>query len=300
MRASLTISLLSVCLFANAQFNNGGFEDLNSQAMPQYWQGDLHIFAITVDSNGVFQVDSVVYDAGSDYALSTDAHSGQYAIELRNAYNYTQDEALVGRVHANSDTTNYQGFPLVTVPVTQRPASIGFWAKYAPLADDSAQVTVTVLDEAESTIGTGLLTIGGTVSQYTAFDVPVIYSTEDVAAFIQLTFANATFGGTASFGTRLLIDDVSVTFTPDAVNEAVLPASSLSVFPVPADAQCTVRPKDGAQVLSIAVLCADGRIAATPAQMGDIFDTSALAAGSYVLSIRTTTGFAKARLMVNH
>lgn len=298
MRTTLTLTLLSAALIANAQITNGGFEELNSDAMPQYWQGDIHLLVITIDSNGVQNMDSVVYDGGTDYALSTDAHTGQFAMELRNGYNYTQQSALIGRVHANSDTTNYQGFPLVSVPVTQRPLSIGFWAKYAPLADDSAEVTVNVLDEAENTIGTGLFTFGGSIPQYMAFEVPIEYTSEDVAAFIQLTFANATYGGTASLGTRLLIDDVSMTVAPDGVSEQALSVPLLNIFPVPADAVCTMRASDGVKVLAVSVLGADGRVIASPVLMGDALDTSSLTAGSYLLSVRTTTGTSKARLLI--
>lgn len=300
MRTTLTLTLLSAALLANAQITNGGFEDLNSNAMPQYWQGDIHLLVITIDSNGVQHMDSIVYDGGTDYALSTDAHSGQYAMELRNGYNYTQESALIGRVHANSDTTNYQGFPMVSVPIAQRPLSIAFWAKYAPLADDSAEVTVNVLDEAENTIGTGLLAFGGAIPQYTAFEVPIVYTSEDVAAFIQLTFANATYGGTASLGTRLLIDDVSMTVAPDGVGEQALSAPLLNIFPVPADAHCTVRPADGSKVLAVSVLGADGRVISSPVLMGDVLDTGSLSAGSYLLSVRTTTGVSKVRLVVGH
>ncbi len=307
MRTNLTLSLLSSTLFANllsmqagAQINNAGFEDLNSSSLPQYWSADIHLLAITVDSNGVWHVDSVVYDGGTDYALSADAHSGQYAMELRNGYNFTQQGPLVGRVHASTDTATYQGFPLISVPVAQRPESIGFWAKYAPLADDSAEVSVNVLDVSENIIGTGYLTIGGAVPQYTAFNVSITYTSLDAAAFIQLTFANATYLGTASLGTRLLIDDVSVAFEPDAVGEHTAPALHLSLFPVPSDMQCTVRSSDGARVLDVTVLAADGRAVAAPVLMGDVFDTSALPVGNYLLSVLTNVGVSKARMVVVH
>lgn len=308
MRTNLTHCLLSAVVLANlpagearAQITNGGFEDLNSSSLPRYWQGDLHLLAITIDSNGVYHVDSVVYDGGTDYALSTDAHSGQYAMELRNGYNYTQQGGIVGRMHASADTTSYQGFPIVTVPVTQRPLSVGFWAKYAPLATDSAEVIVVVLDGTETTIGTGLLTIGQAVTQYTAFEVPIVYTSEATAMFMQLTFSNARYeGGTVTLGTRFLIDDVNVTFAPDGVSEQPSSEQRVEVFPLPSDATCTVRPLDGSRVLAASLIDAQGRAVGSPVLTNNTFDTSALRSGSYVLNMRTNSGAAKARVLVNH
>lgn len=301
MRTDLTLCLLSATLLTNAQVTNGGFENLNSSSLPQYWQWDIHILAITIDSNGVYHVDSVVYDGGTDYALSTDAHSGQYAMELRNGYNYTQEEPIVGRMHASADTTSYQGFPLVNVPITQRPVSVGFWAKYAPIATDSAEVTVNVLDEAENMIGSGLLYIGEVVSQYTAFEVPIVYTTEVPAMFVQLTFSNAHYeAGTATLGTRFLIDDVTVTFAPDGVSEQVSSEQRVEVFPMPSDATCTVRPPDGSRVLATSLIDDQGRVVDSPVLSNNTFDTSALPSGNYVLNLRTTSGSAKARVLVKH
>lgn len=301
MRTNLTLCLLSAALLSNAQVTNGGFENLNSSSLPQYWQGDIHLLAITVDSNGVFHVDSVVYDGGTDYALSTDAHSGQYAMELRNGYNYTQQGGIVGRIRASADTGAYQGFPIVTVPISQRPWSIDFWAKYAPLGTDSAEVSVVVLDETETTIGTGLLTIGDAVTEYTAFEVPVVYTSEAPAMFMQLTFANArSEEGSITLGTRFLIDDVNITFAPDGVREEVLSAQQVEVFPLPADAMCSVRPLDGARILNVSLIDAQGRVVDSPILKNGVLDTSAIPSGSYVLNMRTTSGQAKARVLVKH
>lgn len=298
MRILTTISLVAVTAFTHAQISNGGFEDISVDMLPHFWTGDLHVIAITIDTNGVVHTDSVVYDGGTDYALSTDAHSGQYAMELRNGYNFSSEASLIGRLHANSDTVTYQGFPLLNIPVDQRPMSISFWAKYAPLADDSAQVTVTVLDEGENTIGTGQLVFGGAIVQYTAFEVPITYATQDPPAFMRLTFANATDYGTASLGTRLLIDDVAAAFSPEGVNETARPTSALSLFPVPASDQCTVRTADGSPVLAVQVLGADGRVIASPTIDRGRFGTSFLPAGGYVIAARTQAGTAHARLLV--
>ncbi len=301
MRTNLTLSVFSAALLTNAQVTNGGFEDLNSSSLPQYWQGDIHLLAITIDSNGVYHVDSVVYDGGTDYALSTDAHSGQYAMELRNGYNYTQQGGIVGRMHASADTTSYQGFPIVTIPIAQRPLSIGFWAKYAPLATDSAEVSVVVMDETETTIGTGLLIIGEAVTQYTAFEVPIVYTSEMPAMFMRLTFSNARYeGGTVTLGTRFLIDDVHITFAPDGVNEQLSSEQRVEVFPLPSDAACTVHPLDGSRVLAASLIDAQGRVVDSPVLRNNTFETSALPSGNYVLNLRTTSGSAKARVLVKH
>jgi hypothetical protein len=77
-----------------------------------------------------------------------------------------------------------------------------------------------------------------------------------------------------------------------------LSAPLLNIFPVPADALCTMRTSDGSKVLAVSVLGADGRVIDSPVLMGDALVTSSLSAGSYLLSVRTTTGVSKARLVV--
>lgn len=299
MRTTTTLLSLAAALLSHAQITNGGFEDLNSNAVPQYWTGDIHLQVITIDSNGVAHTDSVVYDGGADYALSADARSGLYAMELRNGFDYTLDQPLVGHLYASMDTNSYQGFPLSTVPVSQRPLSIGFWAKYAPLGSDSAYAGVTVLDEGANTIGGGTLAIGGAVPQYTAFQVPITYFGPEQPAFVQLTFGTATPTGTATLGTRFLIDDVTMATAPNAIAEASF-SQALSVFPLPADERCTVRLFGGAPVLSLTLLDAQGRWVASPQVTDGSFSTSDLPAGDYVVLARSTSGIARAHIVVVH
>ncbi len=298
MRSNLTLAFLSLVTLANAQVSNGGFEDLNVDATAQYWAGDLHLIAIVIDSNGVAHMDSVVYDGGSDYALSTDAHSGQYAMELRNGFNYTANYPIIGRIHANSDTNSYQSFPLVTLPITQRPQTLSFWSKYTPVATDSAEVTIDVFDEGQNMIGAGRLTFGGTGTTYTQFEVPVIYTTQDAAAFMQVTFANGTYGGTVTLGTRLLIDDVQLAFEPNGIAEATVASSTIELFPVPAHDRCAVRSTDGNTILGAEVLSTDGRVEARPQVIGGFLDVSGLSAGVHMLAVRTSKGWSRTRLVV--
>lgn len=300
MRTSFTLALFPAVFFVNAQVNNGGFEDLSVDGLAQYWVGDLHIVQITIDTNGVSHTDSVVYDGGTDYALSADARTGANAMELRNGYNFTSDAPIVGRLHANSDSVSYGGFPIISVPVTQRPTSVEFWAKYAPLGNDSAFASITVLDEAQNTIGYGELSIGGDVPAYAPFQIPVTYSTEDVAAFVQLTFATAAPWGTATLGTRLLIDDVSVTSAPNGLVEVGAEGKALELFPVPADGYCTIRAGRNNTVLAVNLLGIDGSTFPSPVVQAGGFDTSALPAGGYVLSVRTAEGNLRSRLLVVH
>ena len=298
MRAHLTLFSFSAALIATAQLGNGGFESLTVDANAQYWSGDLHILAITLDSNGVWHTDSVVYDGGRDYALSTDAHSGQYAMELRNGYNFTQAYPIVGRLHADADTNSYQSFPIVSMPMGQRPVALTFWAKYAPLGNDSAEVTLNVLDEAQNPIGSGALAIGGTIAEYTAFEVPVTYTSQDPIGFVQLTFANGTSTGSITLGTRMLIDDVALVFAPEGIAGRAGIDGSITLYPVPAADRCTVRTADGSAVLGVQVFSAEGRLLSDQAPVSGTFDTSGLPVGMHIVAVRTRSGIARTRLLV--
>lgn len=279
---------------ASAQLHNGGFEDLNSSEFPAFWQGNMVLLPVWIDSTGESHTDSVVFDGGANYLLNTtDVHSGQHAIELRNGYDFTTSTPFIGAWSAVPDSEGYMGFPLVQIQ-TATPVSIGFYAKYFPVNGDSALVTATVLNDLGDEIGTGSLTIQGTVVAYTAFDMPITYTSADPGMWLQLTFANAHSSGHASLGTRFLIDDVSVSTLQGVEEQAALP--ELTLFPNPAHGSFTLR--TGAAITGLAAVDMNGREQGLERGRDGTVDCTGLAAGSYVLRAITPQGELRRVLVV--
>ncbi|MBL8000590.1 MAG: T9SS type A sorting domain-containing protein [Flavobacteriales bacterium] len=289
---SLAIALAAGC--ANAQVQNGGFEALNSAQEPLYWKWISGPISISIDTSGV--PDSIAYPGGR-YTLNTiQVHTGLYAMEIGNGFNFTTNTPCTGRLAASYDTIFTGGFPIDQVLITARPQAIRFFAAYFPEADDSAYVEVEVSNASYDVIGTGTLRIGGTVATYTEFILPITYTATDSAAIMRLAFHTATPGGTASFNTRFLIDDVSAEntqtgFTPLALEEHI------AVYPNPATDHLTLDLPASAHVLDVRLIDGLGRASTVPFAQGRIA-LQGVAPGRYTLLARTSDGVKAAPLVV--
>ncbi|MEO8734098.1 MAG: hypothetical protein ABI373_07190, partial [Flavobacteriales bacterium] len=162
----LLLFVLPFCQ-ADAQLQNGGFEDLNSETLPYYWKWISDPVIIVIDSTGA--QDSVAYVGGRYTLNSTEVHSGDHAMEIGNGYDFTTQTPFLGTLVASYDTSFAGGFPLDQVLITERPQSVHFFAEYFPEAQDSAFVEAQVYDESYNELGTASLRIGGTVATYTEF-----------------------------------------------------------------------------------------------------------------------------------
>lgn len=300
MRHALLAFLLASAGTASAQFENGGFEDLNEVGLPAYWQGNLAIWNMWVDSTGGFHSDSVVFDGGGNYHLNTtDVHAGQRAIELHNGYNYTQDIPYVGTWSASSERSAYGGFPLVFIGVQQPPLSVEFYAKFQPAGGDSAQAAITVYDAAMNEIGAGVLALSEAVPTYTAFHLPVTYTSAVPAAFFSLSFATTRPGGQMTLGTRLLVDDVALVQAV-GVEEVPVGDPSLHLSPNPAQERVTLRTAENERVLAFRLLDVAGHELPVVRQADGTIACDHLADGLYVIAARTASGEHRARLVVRH
>jgi len=92
---SLTMAMTACSL--QAQVLNSSFENLNAGGSPKNW-GAIIIteVVIGIDSSSTGPTDSLVTD-GAFYAATTDAHTGNYALELHNGYYSYSGTQLPGR-----------------------------------------------------------------------------------------------------------------------------------------------------------------------------------------------------------
>jgi hypothetical protein len=297
MKHILTLLLCLSVVHTHAQVQNGGFEDLNSEALPYYWKWISAPINVVIDTTG--QPDSVVYVGGRYAVNDIDVHSGQRAMEIGNGYNFTTNEPYTGELVATYDTIFAGGFPINEVFLFERPQTVRFFAEYFPEAGDSAFVEVHVFNTSYDEIGTSVLKIGGTVATYTEFEMPITYVSNDSAATMNLSFHTSTPTGPASLNTRLLMDDVTVENTQTGLFENAR-ADNFRLYPNPVDKVLTIDVPVDAEVTSVLLTDALGRTKPMNVVSGHRLDCSALANGLYRVSVPTSAGPVSKPFVVAH
>lgn len=287
MRSTLTLALLATTCSLSAQLQNGGFEALSSLNMPSFWTTGIELIVIG---------DSVVVDSAKYLLNTTDVHSGQHAAELRNSYNFTQDLGSPGVWYASPFEEGYGGFPSPYVPVTERPERVHFWMKYAPVQGDAGYVEVLVFDEAYDEIGTGSLEINGAVSAWTAFEIPVDYTSTDSAAYTYLRFTTMVPGGNPHLGTRMLIDDVSIDFVATSIAE--LNTTALGLFPNPATDEVRLTGLSVGPSTSVRLLDATGRVVMNNTLVNGRLSLNGVLPGAYLLHVDQGGVLYQSRLVI--
>lgn len=213
---------------------NAGFEDTLVGGQLSNW-GNVYLTSITIDSLGNTITDSIVFDGGGYYyGKSPDAHSGNSALILRNAYNYTANYGIVGAVGLSVDS-EFSGWGiLTTIPLQYVPDRFSFYYKFEKAsANDSAGARLRFYDSAMNEVGNGDIIISNATSVYQYVQTTISYTDITDVAYYSLSFTNSySYADYPSvvLGTRLTIDDITFDgITP--VNE--LRQGSLVIFPNP-------------------------------------------------------------------
>lgn len=226
-----------------AQIPNSSFEKINPDGTLCNW-GNVYIFGVSIDSNGVNHSDSIVYD-NPFYSPVNDAFGGAHALQLANAYNYTTNTAIAGAVGCDEDSVFSSWgllnlIPTHSTPFTPfAPINFGFTYKFFPVYGDSAYAEIALWDSLGNQLASGVLIISDSASTYTQAAAPIIYSQAGDAAFYSLSIHNfytATPGlRQPTFGTRLFVDNVGFNFvTNTTAIQANESKSQLNISPNPA------------------------------------------------------------------
>ena len=101
-----------------------------------------------------------------------------------------------------------------------------------------------------------------------------------------VTSVSATPAGPATFGTRLLVDDVDVLYNVTAVQEASLDPDPIKIHPNPASSAVTVDLPSGDAAAQYNLFNSAGQQVSLP-RLNNILDTSGLASGGYMLQVTT-------------
>ncbi len=228
---------------AQAQVPNPSFEQhFTATDILQHW-GNEYIHHAWTDSLGNWHQDSILY---ASIASSTDAHSGTYAMQLQNAYNYTQSRMEIGKAACSTDSFFSSYVPSF---LSYAPQKVSFWYKYFPVSGDTARVHIVVQDPelTDSSMMVGLV-IADTFMTFTAAqityqfaEVPLrythTYSSNQKQVTITFTTGSEAYAHT---GTRMLIDDMQTTRTTSVASIHSGDNFKPALFPNPASDLLTV------------------------------------------------------------
>jgi hypothetical protein len=170
---------------------------------------------------------------------STDSHTGTYAAEIKvtSVFGSIVPVTLTNGDVPN-DFTDYQiNYEKAGTAVSIKPNSVSGYYKFTPDAAsfDSAYAVVILKKwngSTSDTVGLGSLTFAP-ASSYTAFNIPVTYTSTDMPDSIVVAFFNkATQDPSFSPTGKLLIDDISLD-TVATSSGSMTTISSVSVYPNP-------------------------------------------------------------------
>ncbi len=231
---TLFCSMLLLKASAQISIPNPSFDQFNTDGTIRNW-GNVYIFSVGIDSSGNQTGDSIYLDFNY-YFPTQDAHSGEYAIELRNSYNYTTQRGKAGEIIADLDSVYTAWGSFETIPVAQQPREFSFYYQYYPVNGDSGLAEVIVYDSLMEEIGRSTNILTALQSTYTYQSDVIDFSLDLDAAFVLIKFSTFYTAApeirTASLGTRLVIDDVALS-TSTGFNLLNADKNQVQVYPNP-------------------------------------------------------------------
>lgn len=220
----LAATLATLSFFrANAQSINGGFEQWDSV--------DNGMFT-NYAPKGWFEFMNAICESESlPWAVtrSTDAHSGDYAIELKNiATSLNQTTMLMTNSPSQDGGMNNK------IPVTARYNRIEGYYKYSTQQPDTFNIMVLMMN-GEDFIAVANYKQSVNTTNYTKFSIPIMY-TSPASIVPDSAVIMITAGSSDDFkeGSTLLIDDIAFVLSSGLNNYGVAFSADVNVYPNPA------------------------------------------------------------------
>ena len=198
-------------------------------------------------------------------AIGIDKHSGNYSLKLKTIFvnnnpwpaqiRYTVSGIFTGRITPSPFSYDY-GFPY-----TGRPAKLEFWAKYAPIGNDTAGAAIILFKwngVKEDTIVFDNISIPATTI-FTLFQLNLNYYSTLLPDSASISFASSKGYDIARVNSTLFIDDVSLTgwVGIDQYNQN---SDKVKVFPTPAKDYVSILAQiedaDNVKVIDVSGKCA--------------------------------------------
>ncbi len=243
----------------------------------------------------LFQETTIVHSGTSSAKIVTLKQDtiGMFAGILSNAKANLNTTELIATMNLGQSLTLSGG-----TPVTGRIASVSAWVRYTPGKDstgatgiDSGTFVVTVYSQVsgvDSAVGTVTLKIGPTAT-WTQVTAPVVYADSvDGADTVRIQFASSGQIGALDSST-LYVDDVSMTYLPNAVKNVNL-QNDVKVYPNPASGILYVEGADNAGA-NFRLYAMNGQLVANKTLTSkDAIDISTLSDGLYFYTISDVNG----------
>lgn len=273
----VALLLLLTALFAGGargQILNGDFEQAST--VQAGFGGAAHWSRfVNQPAPPACDTDFVGYD--SAYFRTLDAHSGTYAVEIRNA----RCSGVVNYCNLFCADSEWYGAER-GITYTRRPSQLTFWYKYFPVGNDTGRFWAELKDAAGHYIGYGFAALPA-ASTYQQVTVPLVYDRAEATAKLLISVATGGFG-TANYGTRLLIDDIQ-DVVPAAGVSGVSPQPPLQVWPNPTSG--AVHLKNSTPITAVTVTNALGARVCHAMPASTAFDVALPGAGLFFITIRT-------------
>ncbi|MGL2966248.1 T9SS type A sorting domain-containing protein [Flavobacterium sp. XGLA_31] len=237
MKNNYLLSLVLTLAISQVNFGqvvNGNFENVKANLLPSNWgMTFLQQGGFDPETGEAFG-DQIQYTwcIPSMVYATTEAQSGDYAMEISNAFNLTQNTVIPGMATIFSDPEqDGPGWnPGIPVQATDAIDMIGFYYKFIPAGNDIAEARISVYDANSNEIGHANIDISGTNNQFQYIYQTINYTSNAPRAHMTISFSMAKEGSVPTFGSRLVVDNVVTNWA--ALNLATLPFSSrISVFP---------------------------------------------------------------------
>ena len=242
----LSFVLLITILSAQAQVVNGNFEIVKPNFLPSNW-GMNFIQTFSIDPiTGQSVSDNIQFAwciASMVYA-TTEAHTGQYAMEISNAFNQTQNVVIPGSATLFSDPEqDAPGWnPGISLNPNANIERLGFYYKFLPAGNDVAQATMKLFDANGNELGRTSIDIHGTDNQFHYIYSYMNHPYNIAPASMQISFTMAKEGSTPTFGSRLIIDNVITNSQSLSLIEN--PENDFNVYPTVVDNEINIVPSN--------------------------------------------------------
>jgi Secretion system C-terminal sorting domain len=279
------VGLLTAVCFAfftaSAQISNAGFEEWDSASVVNGVRiyNPVNWYSQNAEMVGIGRTSPV--------SLTTDAHSGSYAVKITTRMD--DNEKLAGTLSTGNKT--YMGDPAKAAEeekfkLNGRIKSYSAWYKYTPASAVDSFMVKLVLYLKGKAYGSAYFT-GGATNEYKQFIWTLTYPDNiqppDSAKFL---IYSSIFTGNA--GTELILDDLDVQYkTPTATAEVTKPV--WSIYPNPVEDEMTffgIPPK----VRNIIVTNSMGAVVKQGSIKENKMEVSDLKGGFYWLSMQDDEG----------
>ena len=211
----------------NSPFFDGEFENCWEYKDPQngkanYW--DLKNGSLIATLNGMYTLETYMGNVPlTAFRETTDVYNGNYSLKLVSGNMYIGGQffflpGVAATFYVDIQSANC----ILGKPFTDRPSTLKGYFKYAPVNGDSAAIEI-MLKKGGLAIGSGKQIIYAPVSNWTIFDVPVNYTSNEIpdsivvvfssSANYNLTSMNTLLTSTGQIGSTLYIDDVEFEYS---------------------------------------------------------------------------------------